>query len=504
MSTIATYENLLNILAKAPGHIYWKDIKGVYQGSNDAQAIFLGFKNGKDLIGKTDFDLPWKDQAIHLQQIDNQVMKTQKEYCVEEIVSSQKKVKTTFLSRKIPLYDRNTNKVIGIIGTSIDITESKQAELAKQQFIMNMAHDLRTPLAGIIGISGIQADQGTSVQDKQYGLWILDASRQLLELLNAVLEVISTEHKEDLLTEDRIDLSLLTKELYDLMQPAVIAKNLKFEWILDSNLPFIVSDHIKLKRILLNLLSNAIKFTNEGKISLEINLLAIKNSQAKIEMYISDTGIGIAKDELDKIFDRFYRAHPSYQAVYSGYGIGLFLVKKAVALLNGIIKVTSQEEKGSCFTLVFNFPLAEKPIEPSHETSEQSMLQPEANKGIESVLVVEDNTLVLHAVKNILVNLGYEVTAVTEGKVALKILQSQSFAWVLLDVGLPDISGTEVAKQYREWEQENNKPHLPLFALTAHAEDKVKKKCKEVGIDFVFNKPFTEKDIKTIKKLIKK
>ncbi|WP_395497142.1 ATP-binding protein [Rickettsiella endosymbiont of Litargus connexus] len=182
---------------------------------------------------------------------------------------------------------------------------------------------------------------------------------------------------------------------------------------MDSNLPFIISDRIKLKRILLNLLSNAIKFTNEGKISLEINLLAIKNSQAKIEMYISDTGIGIAKDELDKIFDRFYRAHPSYQAVYSGYGIGLFLVKKAVELLNGIIKVTSQEEKGSCFTLVFNFPLAEKPIEPSDETSEQSMLQPEENKGIESVLVVEDNTLVLHAVKNILVNLGYEVTAVT-------------------------------------------------------------------------------------------
>lgn len=194
-----------------------------------------------------------------------------------------------------------------------------------------------------------------------------------MELLNAVLEVISTEHKEDLLTEDRIDLSFLTKELYDLMQPAVIAKNLKFEWILDSNLPFIIGDRIKLKRILLNLLSNAIKFTNEAKISLEINLLAIKNSQAKIEMYISDTGIGIAKDELDKIFDRFYRAHPSYQAVYSGYGIGLFLVKKAVELLNGIIKVTSQEEKGSCFTLVFNFPLAEKPIEPSHETLKQSM-----------------------------------------------------------------------------------------------------------------------------------
>ena len=100
MSTITTYENLLNILAKAPGHIYWKDTKGIYQGSNNAQAIFLGYKTGKDLIGKTDFDLPWKEQANHLREIDSQVMKTQKEYCIEEIVSSQEGVETIFLSKK--------------------------------------------------------------------------------------------------------------------------------------------------------------------------------------------------------------------------------------------------------------------------------------------------------------------------------------------------------------------------------------------------------------------
>jgi two-component system, OmpR family, aerobic respiration control sensor histidine kinase ArcB len=360
MATITSYENLLNILAKAPGHIYWKDTKGVYQGSNDAQAIFLGYKTGKDLIGKTDFDLLWKKQATYLQQIDKQVMKTQKEYCVEEVVSNYEGVKTIFLSRKIPLYHPHTKEVIGIIGTSLDITGSKQAELAKQQFIMNMAHDLRTPLSGVIGISGILADQGASEQDQQYGRWILDASRQLLELLNAVLEVIATEEIDDLIREDRIDLSLLVKELQDLIQPVLIAKHLKFEWVLDSHLPSIISDQFKLKRILLNLLSNSIKFTKKGKISLEIKLLAIKDKQATIEMCISDTGIGIAKDEHDKIFDRFYRAHPSYEAQYKGYGIGLFLVKKLVGLLGGKINVLSEGGKGSCFTVTFTFPLAKK------------------------------------------------------------------------------------------------------------------------------------------------
>ncbi len=100
-------------------------------------------------------------------------------------------------------------------------------------------------------------------------------------------------------------------------------------------------------------------------------------------------------------------------------------------------------------------------------------------------------------------NLGYEVTTVTKGKVALKALQSQSFDWVLLDIGLPDMEGTGVARIYRQWEQENNKPHLPIFVLTAHMEDKIKEKYLEIGIDYILKKPFTENDIKTIKKYIK-
>ena len=505
MAKTTTYENLLNIVAKAPGHFYWKDIKGVYQGSNDEQAIFLGYKSGKDLIGKTDFDLPWKEQAGYLQKIDRQVMETQKEFSIEEIVNSHEGVKTIFFSRKSPLYDPKTKQVIGIIGSSLDITASKQAELAKQQFIMNMAHDLRTPLAGIIGIAGMDAEQGTSAQDKKHGRWILDASRQLLELLNAVLEVIATEHMEDSIREDRIDLSLLVKELQNLIQPAIFAKNLKFEWVLDSNLPFIISDKVKLKRILLNLLSNAIKFTNHGKISLGVNLLDIKNKQAKIEMYVSDTGIGIAMDELDQIFDRFYRAHPSYKAEYAGYGIGLFLVKKATKLLGGKIKVTSEEGKGSCFILEFIFPIFHGTID---KMSPSEIEHPMASLGLEKfhgvVLVAEDNALVLFAVKSILTKLGFEVTAVTDGNSALHALQTQSFVWALVDIGLPDLSGTDVTQHYRRWEQENNKPHLPIFALTAHAEKTIEDKCKEVGFDYVLKKPFTEKDIQIIKKYLNK
>ncbi|WP_171910051.1 ATP-binding response regulator, partial [Rickettsiella grylli] len=195
--------------------------------------------------------------------------------------------------------------------------------------------------------------------------------------------------------------------------------------------------------------------------------------------------------------------HPSYRGVYTGYGVGLYLVKKAVDLLGGKITVSSEEGKGSCFTLAFNFPLAEEDAKeigkPMDCISENA-----TTKIKEVVLVVEDNDLVRHAIKIRLIHLGYDVMTVAEGKAALQALKTQPFSWVLLDIGLPDLSGTEVAQQYRQWERKNNKAYLPFFALTAHAGEKVEEKCYEAGIDYFLKKPLTEKDIKIIKQVIKK
>lgn len=115
------------------------------------------------------------------------------------------------------------------------------------------------------------------------------------------------------------------------------------------------------------------------------------------------------------------------------------------------------------------------------------------------MLVAEDNTLILHVVKNLLFNLGYNLTTVTDGKAALHALQNRYFNWALFDIGLPGLEGTEVARRYRQWEKRHNKPQLPLFALTAHAKEEVKKECEEVDFDYILNKPFTIKDIQIIK-----
>ncbi len=305
----------------------------------------------------------------------------------------------------------------------------------------------------------------------------------------------------DSIKTETLDLSRLARELHMLMESSVYTKGLRFILDIDEDLPFILSDRIKLKlkRILLNILSNAVKFTKEGEIGFVIKLMGVEDAHAHIEFRITDTGIGIAKENLSKIFDRFYRANPSYLAEYSGYGLGLYLAKETLDLLGGKIKVASEQGKGSCFTLHFKFPLANKKLDKTEtiaETASKASMKPG------TVLIAEDNGIVLRVVKNLLEKAGYEVIATVDGKAALKELQNNCLAWALLDIGLPEMRGTEACKLYRQWERENNRPCLPIFALTGHSVDEMGEECKEAGIDRVFTKPLTDKIIEEIEHLL--
>ncbi|MDQ8039761.1 MAG: ATP-binding protein [Rickettsiella sp.] len=334
---------------------------------------------------------------------------------------------------------------------------------------------------------------------KEYGQMIHAAGDQLLELFNVIINLIDSERVADFVKAESLDLSEFAKELCVLMEPSIYAKGLKFKLELDKNLPFIICNRIKLKRALLNLLSNAVKFTKNGEIIFSIKLLDIENKLANLEIEISDTGIGICADKLNKIFDHFYRAHPPYLAQYSGHGIGLYLVKEILTVLGGEIKVSSEEGKGTSFILHFHFPLSDKL---SDKTEIISPSTSNTNK-INPILIAEDNAIVLRVVKTLLEKAGYNVIVTMDGKAALDASQNNSFIWALLDIGLPKLRGTEAAQQYRDWEKENNKLRLPIFALTGHAVNEVRKECKEAGINQVFTKPLTDKIIQEIESIIK-
>ncbi|MFZ0218866.1 MAG: ATP-binding protein [Candidatus Aquirickettsiella sp.] len=477
------------LITQLPINIFLVNAEGYVCWANKNLLNYVNINSLEDVIG------------MHISHWDKcrwdaiqEVLKTKQETITEEFYND-----TFFSSIRKPVIQNEA--LIGVLGLSIDITEKKQSEIAKQEFLMNMAHDLRTPLAGIIGLANIQAHSKMEQKEQQqYGQWIHGASEQLLELLNSAIAVKSAEHQIESIEKEKIDLVQLAQELQTLMKPSLQSKGLSFKLRLDSKLTVIISDRNKLKRLLLNLLANAVKFTKRGTVSLEINLLASKKDEVRIEIGVADTGIGIAKDKLDKIFDYFYRAHPSYQAEYSGYGLGLYLVKKATEALGGEINVSSEEGKGSCFSLVFTFALAEP--DTTALLPQYSKSQPQLAKQKRSVLVAEDNSLVLYVVKKMLVSQGYQVITVSTGVAALQALKTQVFHWGILDIGLPDLDGIQVTRCYRAWEQLSNKFHLPIFALTAHADQQVKHNCKEAGFDYVLQKPFTEKEISVIEKFL--
>ncbi|WP_010598944.1 ATP-binding protein [Rickettsiella massiliensis] len=475
-------EDLINLL---PGNVFVVNNEGYLLWGNQRILNTLNLKSLDEYIGK--HISYWDDYSWECCQA---ILKSSKEILGEESYSGH-----YYITKRKPLFS-TTGEIVAILGTAFDITEQKQAHLAKQEFLQNMAHDIRTPLAGVIGLAQLQAGGLESLQEsKEYGQMIYDTGNQLLELLNAVIKVTDTEQMTDSVKIEPLDLSGLMKELYALMEPAAYTKGLKLTLEIDQNLPLILSDRIKLKRIFLNILSNAVKFTKIGEIRFTVKLLRVEKGCANVEAKIADTGIGIARENINKIFDRFYREHPSYLAEYSGYGLGLYLVKEILTLLGGEINVASKKGKGSCFTLSFTFSLA-----PEKTDKVKTIFAPSKKPQIKSgcVLISEDNLVMLHVIKKKLKGVGYEVMTTMDGQAALETLKTHSFCWALLDIGLPKLKGTEVCKEYRRWKKTNNKPHLPIFVLTAHSVDEVKKECDEAGIDLIFTKPLTNKTIKEI------
>jgi CheY-like chemotaxis protein/HPt (histidine-containing phosphotransfer) domain-containing protein/anti-sigma regulatory factor (Ser/Thr protein kinase) len=344
------------------------------------------------------------------------------------------------------------------------------------------------------------------------------ASKQLLELLNSVLDIVSADHmNENHVHYETFSLQALLSHLGDLMQASIKTKNIQLRLMLDQNLPsYIVSDQLKLERILQNLLGNAIKFTNQGLVSIEAKLIAKSEDNVQIEFCITDTGIGIPENQKQQIFERFFRATPSYEGVYQGHGVGLYIVKKFVSLLGGEIRVDSELGKGTSFRFALTMQIGnQQDAVPIHDDIKSNIQPPlnfkpttippsfiakeisESSHGTQ-ILFIEDNEIARYTGQVLLQNAGYIVQAVESAEIAMTLVKSRSFDLIISDLGLPGIQGDEMANIIRYWEKISGKAPIPIIALTAHADNKVKNNCLLAGINEVFIKPLDEKLLQNI------
>lgn len=375
---------LENIIALMPGHVYWQDINGVYLGCNDQQAQTAGLSSRKDIIGKRNKDLPWNIyteanpetiDATNLEIIRSGIPQT-----LEEPAILKNGARAVFLSSKAPLRD-DSGKIIGLLGISIDITKQKEIERklieakeaaeaanrTKTEFIRNMEHDIRTPFNGIFGIANFLAERETDHKKKEFLTDIANCAKELLDYCNDVLDFSKIEQRSLPLLSKSFSINRLVDSVITLETPPAMLKHLKLSAEIDVDVPSVVKgDRYRLQRILINLLSNAIKFTNDGHVKLSVKLAKkINDRSAILRFIVEDTGIGIAEEKQEVIYDSFTRITPANQGSYKGKGLGLRIVKQFVEEMQGDIDVRSKPLAGSTFycTLPFTLPLLNDLVE---------------------------------------------------------------------------------------------------------------------------------------------
>ena len=377
----------------------------------------------------------------------------------------------------------------------------KKAEVAneaKTTFLLNMSHDIRTPMNGIIGILNI-ADKFPNDIDKQNECRkkVRNASSILLELVNDVLDRSKLESGEVVLEHISFDLNDVVKDIQDSLSKQ--AEDTGVE-IIDSSFNVehtkLIGSPLHLKRIYMNIISNAIKYNKpNGKIYLFVEETNFDGHDATIEFTCKDTGIGMSKEFMEHLFEPFAQENQSARTSYNGTGLGMSIVKSIVDKMSGTIEVDSEKDKGSTFIVCIPIEINRSHALEEHEDNNNYSIN-----GL-NILLVEDNELNMEIAEFLLNEHGANVIKAYNGKEAVDIIQKENnIDVILMDVRMPIMDGYEATKEIR-----NLNINKPIIAMTANAFVEDKLKAKEVGMDGYISKPLDEKlVIKTICDLSKK
>jgi PAS domain S-box-containing protein len=362
---------------------------------------------------------------------------------------------------------------------------AEDAVKAKQQFLSNMSHEIRTPMNAIIGFTKVVLKTDLTAKQKEYLTAIKMSGDALIVLINDILDLAKVDAGKMTFVHTPFKMALSISAMLHLFETKIQEKNLDLVKEYDNNIPeVLVGDPVRLHQIILNLVSNAVKFTTKGKITVSVRLLNEDEETATLEFAVTDTGIGIPENKIEKIFENFQQATSGTSRLYGGTGLGLAIVKQLVEPQGGSIQVKSKIDEGSTFSFILTFQKTK--VEPELETE---LIELDTEIKHIKILVVEDIALNQLLMKTLLDDFGFEREIVANGKLAVEKLQTNSYDIILMDLQMPEMNGFEATEYIRN--KMNSK--IPIIALTADVTTVDLEKCKAVGMNDYIAKPVDEK-----------
>ena len=389
----------------------------------------------------------------------------------------------------------------GFILDCRDITQRKRdgeemvrLQKAKEQFLANISHEIRTPINGIAGMAGLLSQDSSPEERETYLNAIKHSAENLKVIINDILDLAAIESGK--LRFEKIPFSLhdILPSLIGMFSYQAKEKKILLDYKIDASINrILLGDPVRLNQILINLISNAVKFTHSGQINVRCSAEQKKKTSCLVKIQVIDTGVGVPADKLDTIFESFSQADASVTRKYGGSGLGLTIVKQLVELQHGTIEVKSEEHKGSVFIVKIPYTFAKseglkKAVIPKIFSS---MAGKKTNDT--KVLLVEDNDINRLYAKSILQQWNCVVDIAENGLVAIEKIKNNSYDVILMDVQMPVMDGYEATRAIRLMDSPMR--HAPIVALTANATKTDIGKCLSSGMNDYLPKPFTPDDL---------